>query len=160
MTSEAKIETSEEPKLDKNTKFAGCILVALETCTDQRWGDSGGKGRGFGRSGEDCDVWDRTVDIVEAASAKLKAGDLGAAEEVLANQTLALDEIFNQFARLAVMNPPLLHHFMKTALKAQSQCRATVKNLAALRNPPLVRDSAKKFRNSGKRTIGKAKTRG
>ena len=140
-----------------NAQFAGCILAALETLTTRRWNGSGGKGRRFGRKGRELDMMDRACHIVEAASARLEAGDFTTFDELLGNQAIILDEVFNQFARLAVYNPPLLHFSMKMALKAQSQCRSTVKSMTSLKNAQARTGGEKKSRNSCEQTIEDAK---
>jgi hypothetical protein len=83
---------------------------------------SGGKRHGI----------DLAAAIIEAAAGKLEAGDFTALEQVCAGQLLALDVIFNEFARESAQWETLSSPTMKTALKAQSQCRAMLKTLVAL----------------------------
>ncbi|MBP6008316.1 MAG: hypothetical protein KA740_11505 [Rhodoferax sp.] len=66
--------------------------------------------------------------------------DLSQAETMLANQATALQSLF---ARMAVRASRAEHMvnfeiLMRVALKAQSQCRATLETLAAIKNPPIV----------------------
>jgi hypothetical protein len=146
---------------DANAKFAASIMVALETCTNERWAKSRRRGRRLGRTGGEPDCLDRTVHVIEAASAKMEAGDQSAAADVLSSQALVLDEVFNQFARLAVHNPALLERFMRTALKAQSQCRSTLKSLTAVKGAcpaPAPEAPAKTSRKTNERTIESGKT--
>ena len=52
------------------------------------------------------------------------------------------DAIFNELARRAALNmaeyPNATEIYLRLALKAQSQCRATLETLAAIKNPPIV----------------------
>jgi len=69
-------------------------------------------------------------------------GDLAATEGTLTAQVIALNAIFGEMARRASLN--LGEHlgasetYLRLAFKAQSQCRATLETLAAIRNPPTV----------------------
>jgi hypothetical protein len=55
---------------------------------------------------------------------------------------MALDAIFASLARRAQMNMGeymnAADRYMRLALKAQGQCRATLETLAAIKNPPVV----------------------
>ena len=66
-------------------------------------------------------------------------GDLRGAEAVLTSQAAALNAIFTRLAGRAEHAEYLDHmdRFMRLALKAQSQCRATLETLALLKNPPV-----------------------
>lgn len=63
--------------------------------------------------------------------------DLGPAEEMLLGQAHALQAIFVNLARRAVVQEyqSQLESFLRLALKAQNQCRATLETLATLKNP-------------------------
>ena len=69
-------------------------------------------------------------------------GDLSAAERMLNAQAVALNTIFAELARRASLNMgqhlDAMDRYMRLALKAQSQSRATVETLAAIKNPPVV----------------------
>jgi len=69
-------------------------------------------------------------------------GDLGRAEGMLMVQAHTLDAIFNSLARRAAMNMgeymAASETYLRLALKAQSQCRATLETLAAVKNPQPV----------------------
>lgn len=66
--------------------------------------------------------------------------DLSQAEAMLMNQATALQTLFSRMAERAAGAEylPSFEAYMRTALKAQSQCRATLETLAAIKNPPLV----------------------
>ena len=81
--------------------------------------------------------------LVGALSAQTKAaneGDLSRAEAMLVAQAHSLDAIFNNLAQRAVNAEYLdnLDRFLKLALRAQSQSRATWEALATIKNPPIV----------------------
>ncbi|CAN7497711.1 hypothetical protein LJR074_003441 [Acidovorax sp. LjRoot74] len=69
-------------------------------------------------------------------------GDLKHAETTLTAQAATLDAIFNEMARRAALNMgeylDATERYMRLALKAQGQCRATLETLAAIKNPPIV----------------------
>jgi hypothetical protein len=69
-------------------------------------------------------------------------GDLSAAERMLNSQAVALNAIFAELARRAALNMGThlgaAESYLRLALKAQSQSRATVETLAAIKNPPVV----------------------
>lgn len=70
----------------------------------------------------------------------VNAGNLGPAENMLFLQAKSLETIFSTLACRA-MRQEFLEQFevnLKLALRAQSQCRATLETLAALKNPPVV----------------------
>lgn len=73
---------------------------------------------------------------------RVNGNDLAAAEQMLTAQAIALNAIFSEMARRAALN--LGEHldatdrYMRLALKAQGQCRATLETLAAVKNPPVV----------------------
>ena len=69
-------------------------------------------------------------------------GGLGRAEGMLIAQAHTLDELFNNLARRAHHNlgeyMNAAETYLRLALKAQSQCRATLETLAQIKNPPSV----------------------
>ena len=81
--------------------------------------------------------------LIAALTEQTKAsnnGDLGRAEAMLTTQAHTLDAIFNNLAKRAknaeYMNN--LDTYLKLALRAQSQCRATWEALSAIKNPPVM----------------------
>ncbi len=67
-------------------------------------------------------------------------GDLGRGEAMLAAQAHVLDAVFNNLARRAINAEFMdnLDRYLKLALGAQSQCRATWETLATMKNPPMM----------------------
>ena len=69
-------------------------------------------------------------------------GDLGSLERMLNGQAVALNAMFAELARRGALNMgerlDAMDRYFRLALKAQSQARATVETLAAIKNPPVV----------------------
>lgn len=70
----------------------------------------------------------------------VNAGDLSRAEAMLMNQADALQALFVNLTERALRQQYHVHleGLLKLALKAQSQCRATLETLATIKNPPVV----------------------
>ena len=67
-------------------------------------------------------------------------GNLQRAEAMLTTQAHVLDAIFNNLAQRAI-NAEYVHileQYLKLALRAQSQCRATWETLAMIKSPPVA----------------------
>lgn len=89
-----------------------------------------------------------TLDVTECVMTLKKrvdtthGGDLKHAESTLTAQAATLDAIFNEMARRAALNMgeylEATERYMRLALKAQGQCRATLETLAAIKNPPVI----------------------
>lgn len=69
----------------------------------------------------------------------VNSGDLSRAESMLTAQAHTLDAIFGSLARRAALNMgeylDAAEAYMRLALKAQAQCRATLETLAEIKNP-------------------------
>ena len=69
-------------------------------------------------------------------------GDLSRAEALLMVQAHTLDALFNNLSRRAALNLGEYRNaaetYLRLALKAQTQCRATLETLAAIKNPQPV----------------------
>jgi hypothetical protein len=81
--------------------------------------------------------------LVENLSSKMdevQAGDLSSCENMLLAQANALQSIFMNMARRAHSQEhmPNYEAFMRMALRAQNQSRATIETLAAIKNPPVI----------------------
>lgn len=95
--------------------------------------------REYGKSYGDLEL----PGLIEALTTQTEAandGDLGRGEAMLAAQAHTLDAIFNNLARRAINSEYLekLSTYLKLALRAQAQCRATWEALAAIKNPPVM----------------------
>ncbi len=93
--------------------------------------------RAFG--GDSHDVNALVKELVAQVGA-VKGGDLSRSEAMLSAQAHALDEIFASLARRAHANMGAGYldasdRYMRLALKAQSQCRATLETLTEMKNP-------------------------
>ncbi len=68
-----------------------------------------------------------------------RTGDLALASHTLAVQAITLDTIFTEYARRAAIytghQPEAMERYMRLALKAQAQSRATLETLAKLHQP-------------------------
>lgn len=83
------------------------------------------------------------TELVEQ-SKSISAGNMGRPEAMLAAQMATLDHVFLQLLARAQRNmgqyTQTAELYMKLALRAQSQCRATIETLAMIKNPqPYVR---------------------
>jgi len=80
------------------------------------------------------------VQTLKEQGAAANRNDLSQAEAMLMNQATALQSLFARMAERATGAEymPNFEIFMRVALKAQSQCRATLETLAAIKNPPIV----------------------
>ncbi len=81
--------------------------------------------------------------LIDGLTAQTKAatdGDLGRGEAMLTAQAHILDAVFNKLAQRAINAEYLenLDRYLKLALRAQSQCRATWETLATMKNPPMM----------------------
>jgi hypothetical protein len=93
----------------------------------------------YGKSYGDLDLSGLIYSLTEQTSAAID-GDLKRGEAMLAAQAHCLDAIFNNLAQRAIKAEYMdsLGSYLKLALRAQSQCRATWETLATIKNPPMV----------------------
>ena len=81
--------------------------------------------------------------LIQCLSEQIEAtrgGDASRAEAMLTAQAHTLDAIFNGLAQHAI-NADYMDHlekYLKLALRAQSQCRATWEAITSIKNPPVV----------------------
>lgn len=89
--------------------------------------------------GENLDVPTLLEQLKEQASLA-NSGDLSRAEAMLMNQAVALQGLFTALVEKALTAKYInqFDSYMRTGLKAQSQCRASLETLSALKNPPIV----------------------
>lgn len=90
----------------------------------------------------DLDISHLSRQLVTSTRKVTKDGDLQGAEAMLYGQALALQTIFTNLSRRAAKNAGeymgAADTYLRLALKAQAQCRATLETLAAIKNPPVV----------------------
>jgi len=94
----------------------------------------------YGKSYGDLDLGGLIDSLTEQTRAS-SDGDLKRAEAMLTAHAHTLDAIFNNLARRAINAEYMdnLDRYLKLALRAQSQCRATWEALATIKNPPVMR---------------------
>lgn len=94
-----------------------------------------GKGQVFG----DVDVSILASEMRNQA-ASVNRGDFSHAEAMLMNQATALQTLFSRMTERAMGadHLPNFETFMRMALRAQNQCRATIETLATIKNPPVI----------------------
>ena len=84
----------------------------------------------------------QTVSGIRAALTEqineVNKGNMGRPEAMLVAQAHTLDVLFNSLAELAHLKAHNTESFLRLAFKAQSQCRATLETLAAIKNPPVI----------------------
>lgn len=80
------------------------------------------------------------VAAVTESADRAKSGDLGDGEALLMAQALALNALFTDLLHRARYAALVAHQerYLKFGLRAQSQCRATLETLSAIKNPPTV----------------------
>jgi hypothetical protein len=82
------------------------------------------------------------IDELRQQATTASSGDLKRQEAMLTIQAHTLDTIFNELARRSAANVgeymDATDRYMRLALKAQSQCRATIETLAEIKNPKPV----------------------
>jgi len=93
----------------------------------------------YGKNYGDLDL-SGLIDGLTAQTTLAIEGDLGRGEAMLTTQAHTLDAIFNNLARRAINAEHMdnLDRYLKLALRAQSQCRATWETLATIKNPPIM----------------------
>jgi hypothetical protein len=97
------------------------------------------------------------MNAIQATVSEVQSGDLRAGEALLTGQAVALNAIFSELARRAALNMGehlgATEAYMRLALKAQNQCRATVETLAAMKNPPVVFARQANINNGGQQQV-------
>ena len=94
------------------------------------------------------DAWALRVELSEQA-AKVLGGDMSRPEVMLLSQAHTLDALFNSLAEKAKDQTGLTQFetMLRLALKAQSQCRATLETLSNIKNPPVIYAKQANFSN-------------
>jgi hypothetical protein len=85
---------------------------------------------------------DGLIESLREQTQAVNAGDLSRTEAMLAAQAHTLDSIFNNLAQRAALNMGeylgACDTYLKLALRAQAQCRATLETLAEVKQPRSV----------------------
>lgn len=97
------------------------------------------------------------VKVLKDTAQGLNDGDLSAAVTMLSSQAVALNAMFGELARRSALNMgeyiEACERYMRLALKAQAQCRATLETLAAIKNPPVVFARQANINNGGQQQV-------
>lgn len=80
------------------------------------------------------------IEILRGQARAVSNQDLAQAEAMLLNQATALQSLFARLSEKAfsVKNISQFNDFMRVALRAQNQCRATIETLSTVKNPPII----------------------
>lgn len=80
------------------------------------------------------------IQLLKDRGESVSRGDMTHAEQMLSSQATALQTLFTRLAERAMeqSHMPKIEAFMRLALRAQSQCRATLETLATIKNPPVI----------------------
>lgn len=94
---------------------------------------------GLGAFAQEWDVPTLMAHLRDQAGA-VQGGNLSDAEAMLMNQATALQSIFARLVERGMGQTIMsnMESFLKLALRAQNQCRATLETLATIKNPPVV----------------------
>lgn len=102
------------------------------------------------------------VASLRAHGEAVNRGDLSAAERMLNAQAVALNTLFSEMARRAALNMgahlSATEAYMRLALKAQAQCRATLETLAAVKNPPVLFARQANINHGGQQQVNNGAT--
>jgi len=94
-----------------------------------------------GTFGEGVDL-SETFRALQAGGRAVQTGDLSGVESMLSSQIVALNTVFGEMARRAALNMgeyiDAADRYMRLALRAQSQCRATAETLAVIKQGPPI----------------------
>lgn len=104
----------------------------------------------------DLSLTDMLKSLKEQGQA-VNGGDFSAGERMLNAQAVTLNLIFTELARRAASNLGqylgATESYLRLALKAQSQSRATLETLAAIKNPPTVFARQANINNGGQQQV-------
>lgn len=80
------------------------------------------------------------IETLREQATAVNRNDMAQAGAMLANQATALQSLFARLIEKSMTAEYVTQFeaFMRMALRAQSQCRATLETLAAIKNPPIV----------------------
>jgi hypothetical protein len=121
-----------QPTEPKGTAALPHEILMMPSCQNaaamEAWGQYAGK----------ADIGELVKELREQTKT-VKGGDMAMVESMLYGQAVALQTVFTSLARRAAMNAGeyinASETYMKLALRAQAQCRATLETLAIVKNP-------------------------
>lgn len=95
---------------------------------------------GLGKRNGAGDYGGALIKILRDQAKAVQNGSLAGLEYMLVNQATALQSLFTRLIELALYQKdmPNMESFLKLALRAQNQSRATLETLANIKNPPNV----------------------
>lgn len=97
------------------------------------------------------------IEAIGATARATHGGDLAKAEAMLIAQAASLNAVYCELARRSAHNLGeflgAAETYMRLALKAQAQCRATLETLAAIKNPPVVFARQANINNGGQQQV-------
>lgn len=95
--------------------------------------------------------------VLQETARGLNDGDLSSAVIMLSSQAAVLNSMFGELARRSALNMgqhmDASERYMRLALKAQGQCRATLETLANIKNPPVVFARQANINNGGQQQV-------
>ena len=104
---------------------------------------------------DDVSLTDLLASLKDSGEA-VNRGDFTALESMLTAQAVTLNVVFGELTRRAALNVGSYHAtmelYLRLALKAQSQSRATVETLALMKNPPVFARQAN-INNGGQQQV-------
>ena len=128
---------ADQTKEDQAREYAR-MMVSPELAAYRVLSSADSKGSMVGMWGG-IDVPSLTDELRDQAAA-VNRGELNHAEAMLMNQATALQSLFARLAECGMSCDTIVpfEANLRMALRAQSQCRATLETLAAIKNPPIV----------------------
>ncbi len=143
VSEKSQLRIKEQPSVSKERQLANILMDpavhSAATCVAFGTG-------AFGKT----EITETLEEVLETI-AKVRKGDLSGPEATLVSQAHSLNAIFSELARRSALNMgeyiAASETYMKLALKAQAQCRATIETLAAIKNPPVVFAKQANFAN-------------
>lgn len=101
--------------------------------------------RGTDSKGDTVNLWNgldepSLIDELRAQAEAVNRGEMSRVEAMLMNQASGLQNLFARLVGrgMGCDHAPAFEANMRIALRAQSQCRATLETLAAIKNPPVI----------------------
>lgn len=111
----------------------------------------------YGKKGMGAADLPELIAALRKQCSAVAGGDLKGAEVLLVTQAAALNTLFFELTRRSGLNMGehmvAMETYMRLALRAQTQCRATLETLAAIKNPPVVFAKQANINNGGQQQV-------